>query len=154
MSTREQVLKLVDQIPPFLKDSKKRCCLNGTNVEKMVEIMDDPLRWTTFKEELPKVTEVGRLVMITSRKIEGDGFVVLQTFELMEKLKDDLTVLAETSKIADEVLKNLNKRLYDEGTKYFDSYQLLHSVRIFNPFFVKANKNLIPDLLILGWNVM
>ena len=64
----------------------------------------------------------------------------------MEKLKYDLTVLAETSAITDEVLKNLNKRLYDEGTKYFESYQLLHSVGIFSPFFVKANKNLIPDL--------
>jgi len=74
------------------------------------------------------------------RKSLGDGFVFLQTIALMEKLKYDLTVLAETSKITDEVLKNLNKRLYDEGTKYFESYQLLHFVRIFSPFFVKANK--------------
>ena len=42
--------------------------------------------------------EMGRISL-------GDGFVFVQTIVLMEKLKDDLTVLTETSKITDEVLK-------------------------------------------------
>jgi len=146
MGVRRQLMKFIDQLPGFIRDVCPTCSLGGINVKHMTNIVNNPARWRTLKDELPQVTEIGELVEITSRKIEGDGFIALKTFDLMEKLKEDLTERSEESAITNQVLTNLNKRVFHEDKKYYLSYLLLASIRIFDPFFVFSHKEDVPEL--------